>query len=82
MTKDEMAEWHHRLNAHEFEQAHDDGEGQGSLVSCSPWGLKGLDTTEQLNTSNNLLERSLCTYTAPWFLWLPARRHPLIAWLW
>ena len=36
MTKDEMAEWHHRLNAHEFEQAHDDGEGQGSLACCSP----------------------------------------------
>ena len=49
MTKDEMAEWHHRLNAHEFEQAHDDGEGQGSLACCSPWGHKEFDMTEQLN---------------------------------
>ena len=26
-----------------------DGEGQGSLVCCSPWGHKESDTTEQLN---------------------------------
>ena len=30
-TEDEVAEWHHRLNAHECEQALGDGEGQGSL---------------------------------------------------
>ena len=32
-----------------FEQAPGDGERQGSLVCCSPWGLKELDTTEWLN---------------------------------
>ena len=31
MTEDEMVEWHHQLNIHEFEQARGDGEGQGSL---------------------------------------------------
>ena len=36
MTGDEMAGWHHRLNGHEFEQALGDGEGQGSVVCCSP----------------------------------------------
>ena len=46
-----MVGWHHRLNGQEFEQAPGDGEGQGSLVCCSPWGLKELDTTEQLNNS-------------------------------
>ena len=46
--------WHHRLNAHEFEQAPGDGEGQGSLASCSLWSGKQLDTSEQLN--NNLKE--------------------------
>ena len=46
MTEDEMAEWHHRLNGHEFEQAPRDGEGQGNLVQCSPWGHKESDTTE------------------------------------
>ena len=29
-----------------------DGEGQGSLVYCSPWGCKELDTIEQLNNNN------------------------------
>ena len=41
--------WHHWLNGHEFEQAPGNGEGQGSLVCCSPWDHKELDTTEQLN---------------------------------
>ena len=49
MTEDEMVGWHHQLNGHEFEQALGDGEGQGSLVCCSPWGCKESDTTEQLN---------------------------------
>ena len=45
-TEDEMARWHHRLNGHEFEQALGDGEGEGSLVCCSPLGHKESDTTE------------------------------------
>ena len=49
MTEDEMVGGHHQLNGHEFEQALRDGEGQGSLTCCSPWGRKELDTTEQLN---------------------------------
>ena len=44
-TEDEMVGWHHRLNGHEFEQTLEDGEGQGSLVCCSPWGCEELDTT-------------------------------------
>ena len=44
-----MVGWHHRLNGHEFEQTLKDSEGQGSLVCCSLWGHKELDTTEQLN---------------------------------
>ena len=47
--EDEMVGWHHQLNEHEFEQALGDDEGQGSLVCCSPWGCKELDTTERLN---------------------------------
>ena len=38
MIEDEMVEWHHQPNAHEFEQAAGVGDGQGSLASCSPWG--------------------------------------------
>ena len=29
------------------------GEGQGSLACCSPWGCKELDTTEQLKNNDN-----------------------------
>ena len=44
-----MIGWHHRLNAHEFGQTLGVGDGQGSLVCCSPWGRKELDKTELLN---------------------------------
>ena len=40
-----MVGWHHRLNRHEFEHILGDGEGQGGLVCCSPWGCKESDTT-------------------------------------
>ena len=46
MTEDEMTGWHHRLNGDEFEKIPGDGEGQGSLACCSPWGCKELDATE------------------------------------
>ena len=36
----------HRLNGHESEEALGVGDGQGSLVCCSPWGHKELDMTE------------------------------------
>ena len=50
MTENEMAGWHQQLYAHEFEQAPGDGDGQGSLAYCNPWGLKESDKTErQLN---------------------------------
>ena len=45
MTEDEMAQWHHRLNGHEFEQAPGIGDGQGGLACHSPWGRKESDTT-------------------------------------
>ena len=48
-----MVRWHHQLNGPEFEQALGVGEGQGSLVCCSPQSCKELDTTQQLN--NNVL---------------------------
>ena len=53
MTEDEMVGWHHRINGHEFEQAPGVGDGQRSLVCCSPWGCKESDTTEPLNNNNN-----------------------------
>ena len=46
MTEDEMVEWHHPLNGNEFEQALGVGDGQGTLVCCSPQGHKKSDPTE------------------------------------
>ena len=51
VTEDEMVGWHHRLSGLEFEQTPGDGEGQGSLVSCSSWGGKEPDTTQWLNNN-------------------------------
>ena len=42
--QDEMVGWHHELRGHEFKQIPGDSEGQGSLMCCSPWGHKELDT--------------------------------------
>ena len=47
-----MAEWHHQLNGHEFEQTLGDSKGEGSLACCSLWGRKELDTTEQRNNNS------------------------------
>ena len=48
-AEDEMVGWCHWFNGHEFEQSPIDGEEQGSLACCSPWGHKESDTTEWLN---------------------------------
>ena len=49
MTEDEMFGWHHQLNGHESEWAQGVGDGQRSLICCSPWGHKESDMTEWLN---------------------------------
>ena len=46
MTEDEMVGSHHRFDGHEFEQTPGDSKGQESLMCCSPWGHKELDTTQ------------------------------------
>ena len=52
-TEDEMVRWHHWLNGHESERTLGDGEGQESLVCCSPWGHKEADMRKRLNKNNN-----------------------------
>ena len=50
VTEDEMVGWHHWLDGHEFEQAVEVGDGQGSLACCSPWSQNvGHDWTTKLN---------------------------------
>ena len=47
-TEDEMFGWHHQLNGHEFGWTPEVGDGQGSLVCCSPLDCGELNTTERL----------------------------------
>ena len=44
--------WFTSPNGHALGQTLGDGEGQGGLACCSPWGRKELDMTGQLNNSN------------------------------
>ena len=55
MTEEEMVWWYHWLNGHEFQQILGDGEGQGNLACCNPWGCKESDTTEWLNNNQQYL---------------------------
>ena len=44
-----MVGWHHQPDGHGFGWTPGVDDGQGSLVCCGPWGLKGSDMTERLN---------------------------------
>ena len=48
-TEDEMAGWHHWLDACKSEWTPGVGDGQGGLAYCYAWGCKESDTTERLN---------------------------------
>ena len=52
-----MVGWHHRVYGHEFEQALGDGEGQGRLACCSPWGHKESNTTVTEQQPPNIKEQ-------------------------
>ena len=47
-----MVGWFHKLKGHEFEQAPGDGEGQGSLVCCSPWSHKKSQLSDWKTTNH------------------------------
>ena len=49
-----MVGWYLQLDGHEFEQALGVGDGQGSLVCCSPWGRKELDTSDWTELNRNI----------------------------
>ena len=51
-SEDEMAGQYHWCNKHELGQTSGDGEEQGGLVCCSPWGGKQSDGTGRLNNNN------------------------------
>ena len=41
----EIAVWYHQYHGHELGHTLGDGEGQGGLACCSPWGHEELDMT-------------------------------------
>ena len=47
------------LDGHEFVQGLGVGDGQRSLVCCSPWDCKESDTTEQLNLTKLKIKPSI-----------------------
>ena len=66
-TEDEMVGWHRGLNGHGVEQTQGDGEGQGSLACCSPWGPKESDLTEQLSWTDEGLKPVLFKCNQSWW---------------
>ena len=84
--QDKMVGWHHWLNGCEFEQAPGDGEGQGSLVCCSPWGHKSGTRLSDWTTANPkfpvcpfpLLLAATDLFSVFLSLFLPCRFVPII----
>ena len=60
-----MVGWHHWFDGHEFEQAPGNGQGQWSLVCCSPWGWKSLT-----RLSNWTTEAWISCESLMWWCWL------------
>ena len=57
-TEDEMVEWHHWLNGHDFEQGPRAGDGQGNLACCSSWDCRDeqLNWTERMSLLSRMLK--------------------------
>ena len=54
-AEDKTVGWHHQISGQKFEQALGVGDGQGSLMCCSPWGRRDLDKTERLNWTDKII---------------------------
>ena len=64
-TDDNMVRWHHLFNGYEFGQTLGDGEGQRSLVFCSPWVAKSWTWLSDWTTTHYLfmlVERCLYVF--------------------
>ena len=82
-----MVAWHHLLDGHKFEQALGVGDGQGSLVWCSPWGCKDLDMlrdwTELNWIQNNLWSSCIQGNIKEWKNGLQKKARTYIRlWIW
>ena len=69
LPEDEMIEWHHPLNGHDFEQPPGDGEGQGSLERCTPGDAEGQGSLERCGPWGRKVRHHLATeqqqFTSP-----------------
>ena len=63
--EDEMVRWHHQLDGHEFEQAQGLGDGQGSLVCCSPRGCKESDMNNWVTELNWMAGQETFHFSVP-----------------
>ena len=81
-TEDEMFGWHHWLNRHEFEQAPGVGDGQESLVCCSPWGRRESDTTKWLNWAATLFIFVSWPHCTGHSVYYRLHEHFWMSWLW
>ena len=48
-----MVGWHHQFNGHELGQTLGDGEGQGGLTCCSPWGCEEFHNKEEFKVADS-----------------------------
>ena len=62
-SENEMAGWHHWLNTHEFEQAPEDGEGQGRLSAAVHRFTKGWTRLNYWKTLTSPDDREGIYYT-------------------
>jgi len=84
-TEDEMVGWHNQLDGHEFEQAPEVGDGQGSLACCSPWGRKswtwlsdwtGLNWKKYDRNLSSMSGLMQSTNITMWKIWSYKQGHP------
>ena len=85
-TENQMVRWNHQLSGHEFERTLGDGEEQGGLECCSPWGHRvGHDwATEQQypKFTTTWIQYLHLTFRDKWtwdFQWFPL--CPLCLWV-
>ena len=76
-TEDEMAGWHHQVDAHEFEWTPGVADGQGGLACCDSWGRKESDTTEQLNWTEYHTKYFHCPKNPVFCLFMPSSSQHL-----
>ena len=77
-TEDEMVGWHHWLSGHEFEQAPEVGDGQGSLVSMGSQRVRHDWVTElNLGAKDNISSFNFKSYN---FIAIKKPRCHLVQW--